>query len=68
MVEAKGSRTPTVIVYQPGMVKLLDSGAKEELASWEKRIGEWAGVKFRADEILSNGGTCTDSGNDCDVD
>ena len=68
MEQNKGLRLPTVMVYQPDQMKLLDRGAKQDLVAWEERIGKWAGVKFRADDILSSGGTCTDSGNDCDVD
>ena len=59
---------PTMIVYQPQANKILQRDAKEALASWEARIADWAGVKLGADDILSAGGTCTDSGNDCDVD
>ncbi len=66
--DAKTVALPTMIVYQPAANKILDRDAKEALASWEKRIADWAGVKVGASDILSSGGTCTDSGNDCDVD
>jgi hypothetical protein len=59
---------PTVMVFQPDINRLLDVEAKDDLASWEQRIADWSGVRFGAEEILSSGGTCTDSGNDCDVD
>ena len=64
----KTAKFPTVMVWQPATAKLLEPGAKDDLVSWERRIAEWSGVRFEADDILSSGGTCTDSGNDCDVD
>lgn len=59
---------PTVIFYQPQINRLLEVDAKEDLASWEDRISKWCGIRLGAEDILSSGGTCTDSGNDCDVD
>mgnify|MGYP006951291311 CR=1 FL=1 len=59
---------PIVLVYQPQTMKVIESNDSESLNEWEKRISEWAGMKFDSSSILARGGTCCDSGNDCDQD
>lgn len=68
MADVRRAGSPAVLVFQPDINRILERESKDALASWEKRISEWAGVPFSSDEVISSGGTCTDSGNDCDVD
>ncbi len=59
---------PLVMVYQPGAMKIIPSDARDSLSAWEKKMFEWAGHKVSSSEVFVNGGTCCDSGNDCDKD
>ncbi len=64
----KAVQQPILVVYQPDNWKIIQSSATEELKEWERKIEEWSGVKADQLRRAPSGGTCSDSGNDCDVD
>jgi hypothetical protein len=65
---------PVVLHFQPERFSLLEE--PEDLRTWEALLVERVGLtgavgKAIAEDIVSNGGTCCESGapsNDCDVD
>lgn len=64
---------PVIMNFQPKTFAILES--PEDLRRWEAMLVERVGLtgtvgKRIAEETLSNGGTCCESGNtnDCDVD